>query len=97
MLTCSHGHHEIWEEWRKGGSNQRSGPASLIATDEYEEWPRGRIVYAPLHSRFVVYADAQILSRPELLRIIREEFKLPSDRTETKRDSHYVSTKRLEG
>lgn len=97
MLTCSHGHYEVWEQWRRDMTNRRSGPASLIARDEYEEWPRGRIVYASPSGRFMLYADAQILRRPRLLMIIHERFGLPVDRTDTKPDSHYVSTRRLDG
>jgi hypothetical protein len=95
MLTCSHGHYEVWEELRKHETKDRSGPASLIATDEYEEWPRGRVVYSSPNDQFVLYADAQILSRPDLLTTIHERFGLPVDRTELKRDSHYVSTRRV--
>lgn len=100
MLTCPHGHYEVWEQWRKTTSKDRSGLDSLIATDEYEEWPRGRIVYSSPHDRFVIYADEQILSRPNLLTIIYERFGLKSDQTRVtkpKRDTHYISTKRLQG
>jgi hypothetical protein len=98
MLTCPRGHYEVWEQWRKNASNDRSGIGFLIAMDEYEEWPRGRIVYSSPHERFVLYADAQILSRPDLLAIIYERFGLLADGTqvtEQTRDSRYVSTRRL--
>ena len=97
MLTCPNGHYEVWEQWRKNARNERSGLAFLIATAEYEEWPRGRIVYSSPHDRFVLYADAQILSRPDLLTIIHERFGLPIDRTDAKGDHHYRSTGRLAG
>ena len=97
MLTCPHGHYEVWEQWRRNAINYRAGTASLIATDEYEEWPRGRIVYSSLNGRFTLYADAQILSRTDLLTFLQERFGLPADRTETKRDGHYVSTRQLGG
>lgn len=84
MLTCSHGHYEVWEQWRKDATNARFGPASLIASDEYEDWPRGRIVYASPDGPFVLYADTQILSRPDLLTCIHERFGLQADRIETK-------------
>jgi hypothetical protein len=98
MLTCLLGHYEIWEQWKKNPPKDRSGLASLIATDEYEEWPRGRIVYNAVSHRFILYGDAQILRRPHLLTIIHERFGLPADRTnraETRSDSHYRSTRRL--
>jgi hypothetical protein len=100
MLTCPHGHYEVWEQWRTKAGSNRPGLDLLIATDEYEEWPRGRIVYSSPGKCFVLYADAQILSRPDLLAIIHERFGLQADRTrmtQPKRDSHYVSTRRLEG
>ena len=44
MLTCPLGHYEVGEQGRKNARNDQSGLAFLIATDEYEEWPRSRIV-----------------------------------------------------
>jgi hypothetical protein len=95
MLTCPHGHYEVWEEWRKNSRGDRLGVASLIWMDEYEDWPRGRIVYSSSHHHFVLYADVQILSRPDLMTVIQERFGLATDGTQRKRDSHYVSTRRL--
>jgi len=98
MLTCSHGHYEVWEQWRRNARNDRSGPASLIATDEYEKWPRGSVVYSSPHDQFVLYADAQILCRPDLLTIIHKRFSLRADRMQRiqpRRDRHYVSTRLL--
>jgi hypothetical protein len=97
MLTCPHGHYQVWEQWRNLRGYGSVLPA-FVALDEYEEWPRGRIVYSALNNRFHLYADAQILCRPNLLKIIHERFGLPSGRTQmpqTNRDSHYVSTRRL--
>jgi hypothetical protein len=89
MLTCPHGHYEVWEKWRKAGG----GPA--IAASEYEEWPRGRIVYDRERYRFILYADQQILRDPALMNAIRERFGLAMDRTDQKWDDHYRSTRRL--
>jgi hypothetical protein len=97
MLTCPRGHCDVWEQWRKTARNDPPGVDLLIARDEYEEWPRGRIVYSSREDRFVLYADAQILSRPDLLATIRERFGLAAgtQMTQERRDSHYVSTRRL--
>jgi hypothetical protein len=59
FLTHSKGHYEFWEELRSGGAGplKRSGwPASLLEY-EYEQWPRGRIVYNTKTSFFTLYAD----------------------------------------
>ena len=89
MLTCPHGPYDVWEQWRKAGGR------AAIAASEYEEWPRGRIVYDLESGRFVLYADAQILRDPVLIAAIRERFGLPLDQTAAKGDNHYRSTRRL--
>ncbi len=73
----------------------REGLPPVIAAFEYEEWPRGRIVYDTARVRFILYADAQILRRPTLLTAIYARFGLPTDGTDAKRDDHYRSTRRL--
>ena len=87
MLTCPHGHYEVWEQWRKAGGR------AAIAESEYEEWPRGRIVCDSENGR--LYADAQILRDAALIAAVHERFGLPIDRTDAKRDNHYRSTRRL--
>jgi hypothetical protein len=89
MLTCGHAHYDVWEQWRK-----TSGRAA-IAASEYEEWPRGRIVYDRENDRFILYADAQILRDAALITAIHDKFGLPMERTDRKRDGHYQSTRRL--
>jgi hypothetical protein len=96
MLTCAHGHYDVWEQWRKNIATRSAGVTSPIAMSEYEEWPRGRIVYDTESERFVLYADAQILRRPVLIAAIHEKFGLPTDRTDAKPDNHYRSTRQLE-
>jgi len=95
MLTCPHGHYEVWEQWRKTARNDRPGLDSLLAMNEYEEWPRGRIVYSSPKDHFVLYADAQILRRSDLLAAIYERFGLRAYRAQEMGDSHYISTRRL--
>ena len=96
MLTCRHSHYQVWERWRRNPRPAQPHLASLIVTSEYEEWTRGRIVYHAQYKRFVLYADAQILRRPDVLAAIHDTFGLPADQTDPKTDSHYVSTRLLE-
>lgn len=97
MLTCPHGHYEMWEEWRRtlGGVNTRL--KQFLRANEYEEWPRGRVVYDSESNRFTLWADRQKLQRPDLLAIIVEKFGLPADRTDAKPGRHYRKTIRLQG
>uniref|UniRef100_Q02AX9 Uncharacterized protein n=1 Tax=Solibacter usitatus (strain Ellin6076) TaxID=234267 RepID=Q02AX9_SOLUE len=95
MLICRHSHYRVWERWRRNPRPAQPNLASLIVASEYEEWPRGRIVYHAPDKRFILYADAQILRRSDILATIREIFGLPADQTDTKPDSHYVSTGHL--
>ena len=95
MLTCPHGHHEVWEQWRRSKGSRPATVASRLAASEYEEWPRGRIVYDSESGRFIIYADAQILRRLTLLTAIHERFGLPPGRTEAKLDNHYCGARRL--
>lgn len=96
MLTCRHSHYRVWERWRRNPRPARPDLASLIVTSEYEEWPRGRIVYHAPGKRFILYGDAQILRRPDILTTIHDSFRLPADRTDTKPDGHYLSARYLE-
>ena len=96
MLTCPHGHYDLWERWRKVAGEIPDIARPLVAASEYEEWPRGRIVYDTVEQQFTCYADAKILGRGDLLAAIHERFGLPSKRTTLKWDNHYRSTMLLE-
>ena len=95
MLTCPHGHYDIWEEWRKAPADVPMEARAVVVASEYEEWPRGRVVFDAIHQEFTCYADIQILRRTDLLAKIRGKFGLPNERTKTIRDNHYLSTMRL--
>jgi hypothetical protein len=90
-LTCAAGHHETWEAWRRGQIKPPlASLAPIVARDEYEHWPRGRIVYEPAARRFVVYADRQLLTPTRLVQIMTL-FRLPPERTTARSDLHYRS------
>jgi hypothetical protein len=95
MLTCPHGHYDLWNQWRRGARKFPPAVRALIAPSEHETWPRGRIVFDTSSRQFTCYADAQILRRAYLLAAICDRFGLPIERTRTKSDSHYRSSMRL--
>ena len=76
--THSRGHFEVWEASR----------AALSLHDEYDNYPRGRIVYDTRHSHFVVYLDRS-LDVPEFRRAVLHYFALPDGGTVFRHDAHY--------
>ena len=80
-LTHPRGHIEYWTQL------QRRGAAPVDV--EYEDPPRGRVVYYPREERFMLYADRCILVRKDFLRRIMAEMNLPPSRTKTSTDEHY--------
>lgn len=59
-LTCALSHYDAWESTKRGEpSLTPPTPATkrMIAAHEYEDWPRGRVVYDCPANGFAVYAD----------------------------------------
>ena len=73
-------HISVWERL------QRQGLAPIDM--EYEEPPRGRVVYNTNEKRFTLLADKCILSSKAVVREIVSAMNLPAD-TLTGTDSHY--------
>jgi len=89
-LTHAGGHYEFWEKLSQlGVSKLRSlGLPIEPAIYEYEQIPRGRVVYWPQKQRFIIYADRRLQTKV-LIEKIAEEFSLPSDTFSVRSDSHY--------
>ena len=87
-LTYDGGHAEHWEAWQKAGASslRSSGLPERIATSEYEEHPRGRIVKEP--DRFFLYADRRLQTQDRLAEI-RKRFGLLEAPCVVRSDSHY--------
>jgi hypothetical protein len=75
------GHFEHWTILQRRGA--------MSADIEYDDPPRGRVVYFPKDEQFTLYADRCILSRKHFLRQIIAEMSLPAKRTKTSSDEHY--------
>ena len=89
-LTHAGGHYDRWENWRALGAERlRSiGFPDCIESTEYEEWPRGRIVYETLAKRFVLYADRR-LQKPSIIDALKRAFGLLEAEVTVMSDSHY--------
>ncbi|MFT8690631.1 MULTISPECIES: hypothetical protein [Acetobacter] len=83
-------HYEFWEQIQS--KNQNRSLSKVPQWSEYEEWPRGRVIYNTREKIFVVYADRKLLSQ-EMKLAISEEFSLPLSNTRYSADSHYISVR----
>jgi hypothetical protein len=87
--THARGHLEQWTELQRIGTV----PAGV----EYEEPPRGRVVWYPAREHFLLYADRCILRKPAALKKVMDALFLPRDRTTTSSDPHYRCPRCLSG
>jgi hypothetical protein len=93
-LTCPLSHIDAWEATKRGAQllTPLATPTRIIiVTSEYEEWPRGRVVFERAAQRFVVYADRHAFTYAKK---IRKVFHLPGDAL-FRTDLHYGNVKRL--
>ena len=73
FLTFAGGHHTIWKGWRKI-KDPNAALRALLRTFEYEEWPRGRIVFDHIKKHFILYADRKLMP-PETISQIQARFR----------------------
>ena len=94
-LTHPNGHYETWSDWQRLGSAglARLGLPAAIAWHEYEDLPRGRVVFSVPDLAFTVYADRQLLE-PVMQARILSAFRLPSTDTAWRTDPHYRTNPR---
>jgi len=90
------GHYAYWERLAKLGATElrRRGLPTAPAWSEYEEWPRGRVVYHQPTRRFIVYADRKLWPHP-MLDLVLTRFGLQRQEFDLRGDPHYVSVRAL--
>jgi hypothetical protein len=96
MLTVGTGHLDYWSRLARGGARalRDVGIPTAPIWSEYEEWPRGRVMYERAAQRFIIRADRQ-LHRPEFIRLIVDRFGIEVDDATILPDDHYRSVRRL--
>lgn len=96
FATHAKGHYRYWEALKRrgAGSLKRSGIPEAPAWYEYEEFPRGRVVYNHTTDRFVVYIDAK-LRKAAFIKLIEIVFGLRAGTYEIAGDEHYQSSQFL--
>ena len=80
-LTHPRGHLDWWTKLQRN----REVPIDV----EYEEPPRGRVIFDRRRERFLLLADACILRRSDLVYKIMAALHLPPEKTDLDRDAHY--------
>jgi hypothetical protein len=80
-FTHPRGHLEVWTQFQQSGTV----PADL----EYEELPRGRVMYNTKTQRFSLLADKCILRDKGIISKIMSALCLPSENTDKGTDAHY--------
>ena len=74
-------HVSVWEKFQQNGTAPREM--------EYEEAPRGRVMYNTKTQRFTLLADKCILKDKRIVSKMISEMNLPSKNTDKGTDSHY--------
>lgn len=92
FLTHPRGHYEVWIQWQKTRSASVASRFMLqaITCNEYEIFPRGRIVYNTGTSSFILYADRRLQQEATIERIA-SEFGLAAGTFAVRSDEHYRS------
>ena len=88
-LTFGPGHYEIWRGWRRS-REQDAAARAVVCAHEYEDWPRGRIVFDRARDSYILYCDRKLMG-PEIIKQIQKRFNLPPERTRIEGDFHYQS------
>ncbi len=82
-------HCSVWERFQ---------PSGAVPDDmEYDERPRGRVMYDTKARRFRLLADRCILKNKGVIRDIISKMNLPSGNTDMGTDSHYRCFRCLHG
>jgi hypothetical protein len=89
FLTFPDGHYEVWEGWRNI-KDPNAALRTVVRTFEYEDWPRGRIVFDQMKKLFILYADRKLML-PDTITQIQAGFALSPNKTIVETDFHYQS------
>ena len=94
MLTHDGGHATHWDHLADLGTAglRALGKPTAPAESEYDDWPRGRVVFDSRRHLFVIYADSHIQADPYII-VVRQTFGLLSSATVTASDDHYARSR----
>ncbi|MFD1330744.1 hypothetical protein ACFQ4O_01895 [Methylopila musalis] len=89
-LTFEGGHAEYWEAWASGGAGllRRFALPLAVMTTEYDNHPRGRLVFDRRADAFMIYADRR-LHAAEMVEEIKRRFGILDVACRIRSDPHY--------
>lgn len=89
-LSFDGGHAELWDDWRSmdAASLRRSGVPLAVLSSEYDEHPRGRVIFDRRADVFMVYADRR-LHAPVKIEALKRRFGLTGVVCRVRSDPHY--------
>ena len=81
----------MWSDWQDLSAKERriKDVPETVAFSEYEDHPRGRVVFHSASKTFIIYADRR-LQREETVSRLVEVFGIALCAYEVRSDSHYV-------
>lgn len=94
-LTHPGGHYDHWTALAARGRPwlQANGYPDEIAVHDYEDFPRGRVVYDLTDRLFVLYVDPRLRGRKLIVRLV-DRFGLSGQTIVVRLDSHYRASPR---
>ena len=78
-------HYKVWDEIKSKNKD--------FYLYEYEEIPRGRVVYDTINHNFIIYCNKDILLNLQNKKQILETFKIKNKNYSFKEDEHYIIKK----
>ena len=96
MLTVDAGHFEFWSGLARRSPRllRAAGIPTTAVWSEYEEWPRGRVLYDCAAGGFIIRAHRQ-LHRPAFVRLIADRFRFVTADASVLPDDHYRSIRHV--
>jgi hypothetical protein len=90
FLTHPRGHYDVWSSWQtlSAAALAKQDIPQAVAYHEYEDFPRGRIVFQIKSGQFIVYADRR-LQRSDVVTDIATLFAIAPGTFVVRSDAHY--------
>ena len=71
-FLTSRGHYSVWSDWQDLSAKERriKDVPETVAFSEYEDHPRGRVVFHSASKTFIIYADRRLQREETVSRLV---------------------------